>query len=51
MVLIIRSFQPTINRQMIMLPLHGQGTAAVEKITGQKSPYIKNHKAMFLINS
>jgi len=31
---IIRSFQPPITRQMIMLPLHGQSTAAV-----------KNHRA------
>ena len=31
-----RSYQPSIKRQMIMLPLHGQGTAAVKKaITGQ----------------
>jgi len=34
-----------------MLPLHGQGTAAVECITGQDVPYIMFHKAMFLINS
>lgn len=28
----VRLFQPTINRQVIMLPQHGQGTAAVENI-------------------
>jgi len=47
----IRSFQPSIKRQMIMLPLHGQGTAAVEKITGQDEPLIKSQEAMFLVNS
>jgi len=26
----ILSYKPTINRQMIMLPLHGQDTAAIE---------------------
>merc|ERR1712004_34792 len=42
-----------IIRQIIMLPLHGQNTAAVKLyITGQNSPYIVyKHKAMFLLNS
>lgn len=35
-----------------MLPLHGQGTAAVERrVTGQGLPHIGYRVAMFLLNS
>lgn len=34
------SYQPSIKRQIIMLPLHGQGTAAVDNNTGQGVPVI-----------
>jgi len=34
-----------------MLPLHGQGTAAVDKYTGQELPLIVVLEAIFLLNS
>jgi len=34
------SYQPLIKRQMIMLPLHSQNTAAVKIISGQAVPII-----------
>jgi len=35
--LLIHSFQPSITRQMIMLPLHGQITAAVKNHRAEKT--------------
>ena len=46
------SYRSPFKRQVIALPSHGQGTAAVEHIvTGQAGPLILNlQEAMFLVN-
>jgi len=48
-ILFIHSYKPTIKRQIIMLPLDSQSTAAVKliKVTGQKTPYIINMRLCF----
>ncbi len=45
------SFQPPIKRQVIMLPLHGQATAAVEVSLGRIYLLDLGQEAMFLLNS
>jgi len=47
----IHSFQPSIKRQTIMLPLHGQDTAAVNNTPGRTHFLFIHQEAMFLLNS